>query len=115
VNAELDLTRLAELEGELGVQLPEIVATLVRELDVAVADADAALAAGDLAAAGLAAHAGRNSALMIGARPVLDALEALETAAGRDDGPGAGAALTQLRSRWPDLRKRLQRAASTGC
>jgi hypothetical protein len=115
VSAELDLTRLAELEETLGVELPQIVATLVEELDTAVADAQSSVGTGDLTAAALAAHAGRNSALMIGARPVLDALEALETRAGRGDVKGAGEALASLRSRWPVLRERLEAAARQGC
>jgi HPt (histidine-containing phosphotransfer) domain-containing protein len=106
---ELDLTRLAELQGLLGIDLPEIVATLVRELETSIGELERAIGAGDLAAAALAAHAARNSALMIDAQPVLNALRDLETAA-RDDRPEAARAAGQaLSQRWPQLRARLQR------
>lgn len=111
VEGDLDLDRLAELPGTLGVELPEIVATLVRELDDAVAQAETSIAAGDLAATALAAHSGRNSALMIGAAPVLDALGQLEAVAGEGDGAAARAALNRVRSCWPPLRARLELAA----
>jgi hypothetical protein len=108
VESGLDIKRLAELQGTLGVGLPEIVATLMRELDDAVSEAEAAVAAGDLAAAALAAHTGRNSALMIGASPVLGALGELEAAGGGEDPAAARAALEQLRSSWPALRGQLE-------
>jgi hypothetical protein len=111
VAGDLDLDRLAELPETLGVELPEIVATLVRELDDAVARAETSIAAGDLDATALAAHSGRNSALMIGAVPVLDALGRLETVAGEGDAAGARAALDKVRTRWPALRARLELAA----
>jgi hypothetical protein len=111
VEGELDLNRLAELPETLGVELPEIVATLLRELDDAVAQAETSIAAGDLAATALAAHSGRNSALMIGAVPVLDALGRLEAVAGEGDAAAARAALDRVRARWPALRARLELAA----
>ena len=113
VKGDLDLDRLAELPETLGVELPEIVATLVRELDDAVGRAETSIAAGDLAATALAAHSGRNSALMIGAAPVLDALGRLETVAGEGNAAGARAALDRVRARWPALRERLELAATT--
>lgn len=111
VAGDLDLDRLAELPETLGVELPAIVATLVRELDEAVAQAETSIAAGDLAAAALAAHTGRNSALMVGAEPVLAALGRLETGAGEGDAAAARAALDSVRDRWPTLRARLELAA----
>jgi hypothetical protein len=114
VSRDLDLDRLAELPETLGVQLPEIVATLVRELDNAVAQAETSVAAGDLTATALAAHSGRTSALLIGAAPVLDALQRLETAAGEGDAAQARGALEQVRARWPPLRARVELAARDG-
>ena len=86
---ELDLSRLAELGRLLDSGVPEIVATLLEELRRSLSAAEAALADGDLASAALAAHAARNSALMIGAQPLLDVLQALESSARADDREGA--------------------------
>ncbi len=109
---ELDLGRLAELEQLLGRRVPEIAGTLVSELTKAMAGIEAGLAAGDLAAAALAAHAARNSALMIDARPLLDCLDALESSARRDDAGGAREAHRRLDETWPPLRAQLRRAAA---
>jgi hypothetical protein len=112
--AELDLRRLAELRETLGEELPGIVATLVQELDGAVARAETSIATGDLAAAALAAHAGRNSALMIGAAPLMEALGALETGAGRGDLADSRDALARVRPCWQALRGQLEHAAKCG-
>ncbi len=108
MESELDLSRLDGLRDLLGAEPPEIVATLLRELGVAVTEIDRAFPAGDMAATALAAHAARNSALMIDARPMLRALGALETSARAGDGEAATAAHEQLHERWPALRRRLQ-------
>jgi hypothetical protein len=109
---ELDLSRLAELRELLDSELPQIVETLVEELTRALDAIGAALADGDLAAAALAAHAARNSALMIDARPMLDCLDALESSARRDDADGARQAQRRLDERWPPLCAQLRRAAA---
>ena len=114
MDTELDLDRLAELQGLLGTELPEIVTTLMTELGRAFAGIDAALADGDLAAAALAAHAARNSALMIDARPVLGRLGELEASARRQDATATIAANEHLHEAWPALRRRLERAAAPG-
>jgi hypothetical protein len=108
---ELDLGRLADLPEALGLELGQIVDTLIQELDRAVAEAGAALDADDLNGAAAAAHAGRNSALMIRAQPVLDALGALEAGASRGDVAAARAALEDVRDSWPALRARLVHAS----
>jgi hypothetical protein len=77
--ASLDHRRLDQLEGHLGLSRAEIVATLAAELARAIAGIESALADGDLHRAGLAAHAARNSALMIDAQPLLERLRTLET------------------------------------
>jgi hypothetical protein len=110
---ELDLSRLAELQQQLDSGLPQIVGTLIEELDRALGEIGEALDEGDLTAAALAAHAARNSALMIGARPLLAALEALEAGARSDDGQAAGEAHRRVGEAWPPLRFQLQRAAGT--
>jgi HPt (histidine-containing phosphotransfer) domain-containing protein len=109
---ELDLSRLAGLAELLGSELPQIVETLVEELTRALGAIDAALADDDLSAAALAAHAARNSAMMIDARPLLDCLDALESSARRADPGGARAAQRRLDETWPPLRSQLHRAAA---
>ena len=108
MDVELDLHRLAELQVLLGTELPEIVATLVSELTSALSGIDAGLGAGDLGAVALAAHAARNSALMIDARPMLGFLAELETSARQDEHEAASAANERLRASWPALRARLE-------
>jgi hypothetical protein len=110
VNARLDLARLEALPAALGVALPEIVATLIGEIDGALTSAQTALATGDLRTAALAAHTGRNSALMLGPGPMLDALGELEVRANGDDSAGADTALREAQALWPPLRKELERA-----
>jgi hypothetical protein len=111
VEPELDLGRLAELEKLLGQGVPEIVATLATELTQAMAGIEAGLAAGDLSAAALSAHAARNSALMLSAQPMLDALKELEAAAQARDTAQAHAGLVRLRPAWDALRARLDAEA----
>jgi hypothetical protein len=112
VNSDLDLGRLAELQDLLGTQLSEIVATLLNELSRAMRDIDAALAGRDLNAAALAAHAARNSALMIDAQPLLANLGELEACARREDLTSALAAQQCVTEAWPPLRRSLQLAAA---
>jgi len=79
--ADPDPARLRALADRLG-ETPERVArTLHGELLQARAALDAGLADGNLTAVADAAHGARNSALMVGAGPLLDELRALETAA----------------------------------
>jgi hypothetical protein len=111
MDSELDLERLAELQGVLGRGLPAIVATLLTELSGALADIDGALTRDDLAAAASAAHAARNSALMIDAQPLLGRLSELESGARRQDPGAARAANHRLHEAWPALRHRLELAA----
>jgi HPt (histidine-containing phosphotransfer) domain-containing protein len=109
---ELDLSRLAELQQLLDSGLPQIVDILVEELNRALDAIGAGLADGDLAAAALAAHAARNSALMIDARALLAELDALESSARRHDAGGAAQSHRRLQETWPTLRSELQRAAA---
>jgi hypothetical protein len=112
MDAELDLKRLADLQKLLGTELPEIVATLVGELNAAISAADAGLSSGNLDAVALAAHAARNSALMIDARPMLDCLAELETSSRHGQTAAAAAANQRLRASWPVLRERLEAIAA---
>ncbi len=76
-----DPARLQALAENLGQTAGAVAGTLHAELVAARARIDAGLAGGDLVAVGDGAHAARNSALMLGARPLLTELRALETAA----------------------------------
>jgi hypothetical protein len=111
VQPELDLGRLAELEELLGRGVREIVDTLVTELTRAMAGIEAGVAAGDLAAAALAAHEARNSALMLNAEPMLAALREIEAAARAPDVIRAQTGLDDLRPVWDALRARLDAEA----
>lgn len=111
VTPELDVSRLSELQKLLGTDVPAIVRTLVNELTTAVARIDEGLETGDLSEVAAAAHAGRNSALMIDAQPVLRELRQIETCARNDEPAGALAARAHLRQVWPRLRRQLERAA----
>ncbi len=112
VTPELDLKRLAELQELLGTELPDIVATLVEELTTAFEAIDAGLAGDDLGATAMAAHAARNSALMIDAQPLLAHLAELESAARAHDMAGTIAAHGPLCVAWTQLRQRLELAAA---
>ncbi len=108
---EFDLGRLTELEQLLGRGVPEIVGTLVSELTKAMAGIEAGVAAGDLAVAALAAHEARNSALMLNAEPMLNALREIDAAARVPDTERAQTGLDALRSVWNALRARLDAEA----
>jgi HPt (histidine-containing phosphotransfer) domain-containing protein len=110
VESELDVSRLSELQDLLGTEVPAIVRTLVTELTAAVERIDEGLEAGDLSEVATAAHAGRNSALMIDAQPVLRVLKQIETSARNDEPEGATAGRASLRRVWPRLRRQLERA-----
>jgi hypothetical protein len=114
VDSELDLNRLDELQQLLGTKRAAIVDTLVSELSAAMDDVATGLATGDLEAVAAAAHAARNSALMIDARPLLTGLGQLESCARHEDLAAALAANRRLRRAWPRLRRRLELAATAG-
>ena len=111
MDSEFDLARLERLQELLGTALPEIVATLVSELANAVDQLESALRDGDLDAGALAAHAARNSALMVGAADMLSALRAVEQGARNADLEAARAGLQLIRESWPPLRRRLELVA----
>ena len=111
MEAELDLNRLTELQELLGSDVSEIVATLVREITAAMEAIEAGVEQGDFAATALAAHAARNSALMLDARPMLDALREIEAGARNQDLAETHVGLEHLEAVWPALRSRLSAAA----
>ena len=107
---ELDLERVAKLEGILGSDLPEIVAALVASMSAQIEHAEQALAADRLQDVTQAAHGCRNDALMIGAQPMLSTLNELEAASRSDGLEATHAAMQRLRDVWPETRDELQRA-----
>ena len=110
----LDLERVAKLESILGSELPEIVGSLLASMSARIAQAEEALADGRLQDVTQAAHGCRNDALMVGAQPMLAALNELEDASrgGRLD--EARAAMQRWRDAWPETRDELQRAVHSG-
>ncbi len=107
----LDVSRITQLEELLGADREAIVGTLVTELTTAVARIDDGLACGDLGAVAAAAHAARNSALMIDAQPVLRVLKQLEMCARSGQTDEAAVARARLHRAWPRLRRELKQAA----
>jgi hypothetical protein len=107
VETELDLTKIIELEEVLGTGVPEIIDRLVREIDEALGGIEAGLADGDLGAGANAAHAARNSALMLGAKPLLPALGEIESGARLGDERATRGGLRRLKSAWPEVKRRL--------
>jgi HPt (histidine-containing phosphotransfer) domain-containing protein len=107
---ELDLERVAKLESILGSGLPEILASLVANMSARMEHAEQALANGCLQDVTQDAHACRNDALMVGAQPMLAALNELEAASrgGRLD--EARAAMQRVRDIWPETHDELQNA-----
>ncbi len=109
MGAELDLTRLTELQRLLGTSLPELIVELVSEITDAIAGIESGFAANDLQAVARAAHAARNSVLMLDAQPMLEALAEIESGARASDADAAGRGVSRLHSTWPALRERLAR------
>lgn len=107
----LDLERIAELQKVMGSDAATIVASLLRNMTAAIDEVEAAFAAGDIERATQAAHLCRNDALMLGAKPLLDALTALEAATRGLDESRAREALEALRAVWPATRERLVEAS----
>ena len=99
-----DLERLAELQELLGTELPAIVGTLLGQLDAAMSDLETGLATGDLNQVAHAAHSARNSALMIDAQPLLDALRHVETGARAHELAATRSAHGEIEATWAPLR-----------
>jgi hypothetical protein len=108
VGDELDLRRLLELQRVLGTDLAEIVGNLVTDIERAVDEIDTGMVSGDSRIVAHGAHAARNSALMLDAQPMLDALGEIEVSARAGDLAGAAGGLERLNSTWPAVRTRLQ-------
>jgi HPt (histidine-containing phosphotransfer) domain-containing protein len=107
VSEYYDLSRIAQLEEVMGSPPGAIVASMLGSMAGAIEEIEAALAAGELDRATLAAHSARNDALMVGAQQLLEALNELEAATRRGDAAGAGGALERVRAVWPPTRDAL--------
>jgi hypothetical protein len=105
-----DLERIAELQDVMRAQPGAIVASMLRNMTAAIDEVEAAFAAGDLDRATQAAHLCRNDALMLSAKPLLDALTALEAATRDHEESRAREALEGLRAVWPPTREQLAEA-----
>jgi hypothetical protein len=106
----VDLERIRELQDVMGAEAGKIVASMLRTMTAAIDEVEAAFAACELDRATQAAHLGRNDALMVGAKPLLDALTELEAASRDHDELRAREALDGLRAVWPATRDQLTEA-----
>ena len=111
-SVQLDLDRIAKLQGLLGADLGEIVTSLIASMNDQIDLAQRALASGRLQDVTQPAHRCRNDALMVGAQPLLTALTALEAASRDGRLRAAQEAAAQLRAVWPKTREQLERAAA---
>jgi ATP-dependent protease HslVU (ClpYQ) ATPase subunit len=109
---ELDLSRLEELHDLLQADLSELVTQLTARLCDALNRIDCAFAVDDLRAVADAAHAARNEALMVGARRLLKALDAVEFNARDRHSQAAREAMAGVHVIWPDVRAALQSVAA---
>jgi hypothetical protein len=109
---ELELDRLAQIQAVMGEKLPEIVRGITEGLTTAISQVDDAMRSGELERAAKAAHAGRNDALMIGAKQLLSSLTTIETSAREGQTEPAMEALADLHEIWPPTLEELQRIAA---
>jgi two-component system, sensor histidine kinase and response regulator len=107
---ELDLARIADLQQVMGTDARTIVASMLAGMTSAIDEVQTALADGDLDRVTQAAHRCRNDALMLGAKPLQEALTAIEAASRGHDESRAREALTRLSAVWPSTREQLVEA-----
>ncbi len=107
MSTHFDLARIAELQDVMGAETGAIVASMLRNMTAAIDEVEAGVAAGDLDRASQAAHLCRNDALMLGAKPLLDALTELEAATRDHNESRARKGLEGLRAVWPATREQL--------
>jgi HPt (histidine-containing phosphotransfer) domain-containing protein len=108
VSAEIDASKIAELQAVMGAEFDEIIGGLVVSIDENLREIEAAIAGGDLETAYKAAHHCRNDALMVKAGALLKALEALEQGARDGRLEGARAELGRAQEAWPPTRTALE-------
>ncbi len=103
---------MIQLEEILGMELSEVVSTLVSSVSLEIENVDRALAAGRPQDAVHPAHRARNDGLMVGAESLLAALIDVETASSRGELAPAMAALQRVHEVWPATREELERCVS---
>jgi hypothetical protein len=108
----VDRARVIQLEEILGMELSEVVSTLVSSVSLEIENVDRALAAGRPQDAVHPAHRARNDGLMVGAESLLAALIDVETASTRGELAPAMAALQRVHEVWPATREELERCVS---
>jgi HPt (histidine-containing phosphotransfer) domain-containing protein len=107
-----DREQVRRLQEVMGSDAASIVAPMLAGMTEAIEAIEGGVAAGDLDRVTRAAHAARNDALMLGARPLLEALTELEAASREYDEARAGAALDRVREVWPPTRAELTSLAA---
>jgi HPt (histidine-containing phosphotransfer) domain-containing protein len=106
-----DLEQIRRLQDVMGSDVASIVASMLAAMTEAIEEVEAGMAAGELDRATRAAHRCRNDAMMLGARPLLEALTELEAAGREYDEGGATEALGHVREAWPPTRDELMTSA----
>jgi HPt (histidine-containing phosphotransfer) domain-containing protein len=112
MSAYFDLERLRGLEDVMGSDAGAIVSSMLTGMTEAIDEVEAAMAAGEPDRAARAAHRCRNDAMMLGARPLLEALTELEAAGREYDEARATVALERVRAVWPPTRDELSGAGN---
>jgi HPt (histidine-containing phosphotransfer) domain-containing protein len=113
MDPELDLIRLEELRDLMQADLPQLVTQLADRISEVLIELDSALSRDDLPAVAAAAHSARNDALVLGAKRLLKALEAVELNARDQNSPAAREAQARVQAIWPDVRAAARRAAGS--
>lgn len=107
----LDLKRIAELGGLIGSDLEALLHSLEQSIERSIRELEQALAEEDLDRATYAAHACRNDALIVGAKPLLEALALVESHSRGLRLEPARDAFGRVRGMWPTVRAELERVA----
>jgi len=107
--AAIDLAVLAELVGNEPARIREMAHKFVASLHKEVAEIEAALARGDLAALGALGHYSKSPAMMVGAAQVAHLCQALEANAREGDLERARHIVAQLRALPEQIREQLAR------
>jgi hypothetical protein len=89
-------------------ELTVVATEVIRSVSAEIAAAHDAAVSGDLHRLAHAAHAGRNEALMVGARELADAFGQAEIAANAGDAHAAREALVRVESSWSSVRAEVE-------
>jgi hypothetical protein len=100
----LDPARVDELRVFTREELKVVAAEVIRSVSAGIEAAHVAAASGDMRGLAQAAHAGRNEALMVGARALADDFGQAEIAANAGDARAAREAIARVESSWSTVR-----------